>query len=58
MASSAPVTLPGMEGHCKLCDRTLQLRSPLWVQHLREHGIEKRELARKGLVEWVKFAFR
>ena len=47
-----------MEGHCKLCDRTLQLRSPLWVQHLREHGIEKRKLARKGLVEWVKFAFR
>ena len=47
-----------MEAHCKLCDRTLLLRSPLCVQHLREHWIDKRELARKGLVGWVKFAYR
>ena len=25
---------------------------------LQEHGIDKRELARRGLVEWVKFAYR
>jgi hypothetical protein len=47
-----------VEGHGKLCDRTLLLRSPLWVQHLREHGIDKQQLARKGLVEWVKFAYQ
>ena len=44
-----------MKGACQLCGEELDLRTPLWTQHILEHGVDKRELARCGQVGFVTF---
>ena len=44
-----------MKGTCRLCHKEKDLRTPLWTQHVLEHGVDKRELARRGQVAFVTF---
>ena len=45
-----------MKGTCQLCGEELNLRTPGWTEHILEHGVDKRELERRGQVDFVKFA--